>query len=287
MIDSRIETFLTLCKVMNYRKTAEILNMTQPAVTQHIHYLEEFYGCRLFIYDRKSLQMTAEAELLRKYAENVTYQEKQLIARLNDNSVRSISIGATKTIGEYVIAEHIQSYLKAPENRISVYVDNTDNLLKALSEGAIDLALVEGAFDRKKYVSRLYRREPFVGICGRSHGFAGREVSAEELFSENLILREEGSGTRKILEQLLAAQNHSLAEFKRITTISNFGLITRLAEMGQGVTFAYSAVMEHNDKLAMFRVSSREIIREFNYVFLDNPFSKQAVDLFDSFRADQ
>ena len=43
MIDSRMETFLTLCRVMNYRKTAELLNMTQPAVTQHIHYLENHY----------------------------------------------------------------------------------------------------------------------------------------------------------------------------------------------------------------------------------------------------
>ena len=48
MIDTRIETFLTLCRVMNYRKTAELLNMTQPAVTQHIHFLEEQYGCKLF-----------------------------------------------------------------------------------------------------------------------------------------------------------------------------------------------------------------------------------------------
>ena len=61
MIDTRIETFLTLCRVMNYRKTAELLNMTQPAVTQHIHFLEEQYGCKLFSYDRRTLTMTKEA----------------------------------------------------------------------------------------------------------------------------------------------------------------------------------------------------------------------------------
>ena len=86
MTDIRIETFLTLCNVMNYRKTAELLNMTQPAVTQHIHYLENYYNCKLFIYDKKSLQMTREAELLRKYAENVTYQEKRLKTLLSKNA---------------------------------------------------------------------------------------------------------------------------------------------------------------------------------------------------------
>ena len=44
MIDTRVETFLTLCRVMNYRRTAELLHMTQPAVTQHIHFLEARYG---------------------------------------------------------------------------------------------------------------------------------------------------------------------------------------------------------------------------------------------------
>ena len=75
MIDTRVKTFLTLCDILNYRQTAEKLNMTQPAVTQHIHYLENLYGCKLFIYDRRSLKMTPEAEVLKKYAENVLYQE--------------------------------------------------------------------------------------------------------------------------------------------------------------------------------------------------------------------
>jgi DNA-binding transcriptional LysR family regulator len=59
---------------MNYRKTAEALNMTQPAVTQHIHYLENLYHCKLFLYDRKTLHMTEEAKMLKIYAENVLYQ---------------------------------------------------------------------------------------------------------------------------------------------------------------------------------------------------------------------
>lgn len=56
MIDYRVKTFLALCDFMNYRKTAQILNMTQPAVTQHIHFLENQYGCKLFDYDRHSLK---------------------------------------------------------------------------------------------------------------------------------------------------------------------------------------------------------------------------------------
>lgn len=284
MIDTRIETFLTLCRVMNYRKTAEILNMTQPAVTQHIHFLEEQYGCKLFKYDRRTLAMTKEAELLQKYAENVLYQEKKLKAQLDRKDGLSLSIGATKTIGEYVIAEHISAFISDPQNKISVNVNNTQTLLSELSNGRIDFALIEGFFDRGKYASRLYRREPFVGLCSADHPFANRTVPLDKIWSENLILREEGSGTRGILSQLLAESNHSFSEFGGITTIGNFGLIAKLLEMSGCITFAYRAVGENNSNLAEFHVKGWDISREFNYVYLDTPYSKYTVDIFDMCR---
>lgn len=55
MLDYRTETFLTLYEEMNYRRTAERLQMTQPGVTQHIHYLENYYGVKLFVYDGHQL----------------------------------------------------------------------------------------------------------------------------------------------------------------------------------------------------------------------------------------
>lgn len=285
MTDTRIETFLTLCNVMNYRKTAELLNMTQPAVTQHIHYLENYYNCKLFIYDRKSLKMTREAELLRKYAENVTYQEKRLKTLLSEKEGCRIALGATKTIGEYVIAEHIAAFLSDTSNRISVKVDNTENLLAALSAGEIDFALIEGYFDSSKYSSRLYKKEQFVGICGACHPFAEREVSLEEVLTEELILREEGSGTREILRQQLAYRNRSFSDFPRITTVSSFGLASSLLAKGIGITFAYKAVMENDKRLAEFKVKGWKTEHDFSYVFLNNPFSEQAAKHFDSYRS--
>jgi len=284
MIDSRIETFLTLCRVMNYRKTAELLNMTQPAVTQHIHYLENLYNCRLFVYNRKELVMTDRARILKEYAENVLYQQKKLEAKLSDTEEFRLSIGATKTIGEYVITEQVASFLKVPANRLSVNVDNTEHLLRQLSDGEIDFALVEGFFDRSRFAAKLYQKEPFVGLCGKNHPFADKTLPLDVIWNENIILREEGSGTRNIAEQLLLEHNHTFSEFKRITTISNFGLMTQLLEKGEGITFAYRAIKGRSPALAEFKIEGWNVEREFNYVFLDTPFSRRAVEYFDSFR---
>ena len=284
MIDTRIETFLTLCRLMNYRKTAEALNMTQPAVTQHIHYLENLYHCKLFHYDRKTLHMTEEAKMLKIYAENVLYQEKKFKSALCEKNGIHLAIGATKTIGEYVNADHIASFLQSPQNHISVDVDNTENLLLSLQNGKIDFALIEGFFDRTQYASKLYRKEPFVGLCGAHHPLANQTISLEDIFKEHLILREVGSGTRNILEQLLAEHNHTITEFRKITTVSNFGLITALMEKGIGITFAYRAVGERNPELAEFQVKDWNIAREFNYVYLDTPHAENRISYFDKVR---
>ena len=62
MLDFRVDTFLEVCRLMNYTRAAEQLNLTQPAVSQHIRWLEEQYGVRLFHYANKRLSLTEEGE---------------------------------------------------------------------------------------------------------------------------------------------------------------------------------------------------------------------------------
>ena len=158
MIDYRVKTFLALCDFMNYRKTAQILNMTQPAVTQHIHFLENQYGCKLFDYDRHSLKMTREGILLKRYCESVMYQEEKLFEKIKSGEKRLVRFGATKTIGEYVIPEQVERFLQLPDYNVEIEIDNTRYLLDKLKRGELDFALIEGFFDSNDFLSRVYRK---------------------------------------------------------------------------------------------------------------------------------
>lgn len=280
-----METFLTLCETMNYRQAAERLHITQPAVTQHIQYLEAHYGCKLFTYDGRRLAKTEQAELLERGAHAMNYQEERLREDLRLRRAPSLSIGATKTIGEFVIAEHVSRYLEAPGNRLSVDVDNTARILERLNRGKLDFAIVEGYYSRSEYEDCLYQKEPFVGLCAKGHPLAGRTVPLEELWGEDLLLREEGSGTREILENFLTDRNHAVTDFARVTCIGNLGLLGRLLAGGRGITFAYAAAAVGNDRLARFYVEGLELQREFNYVFLRGTGARALVELFDSYRS--
>lgn len=283
MIDPRLITFLTLCKEKNYGRTGDLLNISQPAVTQHIQYLEREYKCKLFTYENKKLSITKEAEILKSFAENIIYQEKVMLEQMKQNPITYLKVGATKTIGEFVICNQVQKFLQAKGNEIYIEVDNTEKLLEKLESGELDFALIEGYFDKNRFQSDLYRKEKFVGICGKEHAFANKAVSFSDLFKEHLYLREGGSGTRKILEINLLNNNHDINQFKKITTIGNFGLLFDLVFKGGGVTFAYESILEKNPQLSAFSLDGIEIFGEFNYVYLDNPESKKRVAIFKEF----
>ena len=280
MLDYRILTFLKLCETMNYRITAEELNMTQPAVTQHIHYLEEEYKCKLFIYNRKKLEKTNQAILLEEYARSAYYNEIYLKRKIKSEDKIKINIGATKTIGEFVIGEKIKKLVKNEKYDISLTIDNTENLIKLMELNKLDFILVEGIFNKDKYGYRLYKKDEFIGICSKNHKFNGKSIKFEELFEEDIIIREEGSGTRRIFEQFLSENSFSLEFFKKKITINNFNLIKELVSANCGISFVYNSVVNKNDDIGKFYFKNK-IEREFNYLYLKNTAAKELVDFFD------
>lgn len=280
MLDYRIDTFLTLCECMNYRKTAEMLHISQPAVTQQIHALENQYGRKLFEYENRRLVKTEAAAILEQYARAAKLQQQDLLQKLESSPIHTLRIGATKTIGDYYLKEDIRWYLQSPDNALTLIVDNTEHLLRLLEENELDFSVVEGFFDKTRFDSILLRREPFVGICRKDHPFAGREVTMEELLQQTIIHREAGSGTRAILEQELRGYNESLQRFHRHICISSFNIILDLVKQGFGVSFVYNILADSDPALAKFSIRGESVVREFNVVYLKYADMGEKIRLF-------
>ena len=280
MLDHRIDTFLVLCECMNYRKAAEILHLTQPAVTQQIQYLERMYHCNLFSYESHKLSKTPAAELMEKYARAAKLHEHALREKLVDQKINTLRVGATKTIGDYFLEESICDFLRKKENALTLIVDNTEHLLKFLEANELDFAVIEGFFDKNRFDSVLLRREPFVGICRKDHPFNGQEVTMDALLQETIIHREDGSGTRAILEQELSGYNESLQRFQRHICISSFKLILELVKRGFGISFVYHILAVSDPELGMFTIKGEPVVREFNIVFLKYADVREKIQLF-------
>ena len=247
MQDFRVETFLTVCRTMNYTRAAEVLNITQPAVSQHIAYLEKAYGARLFDYRGKRLALTEAGELARTTLSTMVHDEhllRERIAAAVSGACITMSVGLTLTAGEYLVAAPLADYLaKRPDICATVRSGGTRELLALLEAGEIDCAFVEGMFDRSAYEWDVYRRERFVCVCAADHTLARGHHRIEDVLSEHLLVREPGSGTRAVLEHALATRNLSLEGFQQTSMVESLDVIKIFVARGLGIAFLYEAAV--------------------------------------------
>ena len=248
MLDFRMETFLAVCRLGSYTRAAEELNITQPAVTQHIQHLQTYYGVRLLDYRSKRLTLTPEGELLRRAALTMRHDEEKLKRELADlrQGRRALRFGATLTVGEYLLPPRLAAYLKAnPDVELHMTVDNTRNLLQKLNAGELDFAVVEGYFRKSEYDYIVWSLEEFLCVCGADSPLAGAPARPlDALFGETLLLRSPGSGSRDVLERVLEERNHRVEDFGRVVEISDLYVIKELVKAGCGITFLYRRAVE-------------------------------------------
>ena len=248
MLDFRTETFLTVCQTMNFTAAARQLNITQPAVSQHIHFLEEQYHTSLFIYQNKQLFLTRSGEILRRHLLTMKNDEKAVMEELKNNitGIETLSIGVTMTIGEYAIVDKLAGFLiQHPEINIHLHYGNTLQLLKLLDSGEISMAIVEGNYPKEYYSHKKYSTEDYIAVCAASHHFmTDHPYTMNDLVHERLLVREEGSGTRNILEQSLMTHGLHISDFIHYIEIENMHTIIGLLKRDCGISFLYKIAVE-------------------------------------------
>ncbi len=280
MLDFRYETFLALNKIGNYTKTAEFLHITQPAVSQHIKFLEKYYGGKLFYYKDKTLLLTQRGKKLYDFVLTMSVDSKHLKNMLcNENiSITQLNFGATLSIGEFVCPEIISQLIKKyPDTHINMPVDNTQVLLRKLQDGEINFAFVEGFFDKSEYGYELFSVENFIAVCGEKHKLCNKAVTLEDILSERIIIREKGSGTRDVFEQILYKNNLSVNSFKKVCEIGNMSTIKHLVSSNIGITFLYKIAVKKELETGILKeinVQNLPVSHEFNFVYLKNSLHK-------------
>ena len=272
MLDFRMETFLAVCQCMNFTRASEQLNITQPAVSQHIRFLEKHYNTKLFRYEGKKLRLTGAGEILRNASLTMMHDELSMQSEMQKSEeTEEIRFGATRTVGDVLMGKILENYLKNyPEAGIHMIVENTKELLKRLDEGTIDFALVEGFFKKSEYDYQKYSDENYIGVCSPDYQFHETPETVENLFQERILLREEGSGTREVLERWLDSQNLSIRDFRQTMEVGSLQTIRELTKAGCGITFLYEAAVKEDLKagtLQKIPLKDFHVSHEFTFIW--------------------
>ena len=274
MVDTRLNTLLTVIETGSYTKAAVKLSLTQPAVSQHIKSLEEEFEVDIFYKSTRKARLTPEGRILEKYAqrENALYQNLLSDLETSRNGIRRFVIGVTPSAEETVVPKMLASYsLKYPDVRITVISDTIKNIYRRINNYEIDLGIVEGNVHDDGLTSLMLDTDYLCLIVSPEHPFARkRSVTLNELKTERLIVRPVSAGTRRMLEGYLYGCSENLNNFRISMEIDNVSTIKDLVRENLGVSIiAHSACAqeERSGKLKVIPIENFRTIREINIVY--------------------
>ncbi len=261
---------------MNFTKAAKELMITQPAVSQHIHFLEDFYEVKLFYHVGKQIHLTEKGNILLQAVTTIKNDVNQLKNQLKQvsNDTPNLKFGVTRTISEAIISKKLVTYIKKYENpSIQMIVGTTKELLKLIDDGIIDFALVEGYFPKNEYDYRILSKEAFVAVSSPSHIFSIPPTKIGDLLHETIITREKGSSSREILQQYLDMKGFSLSDFSCNMEIGALDIIKRLAIEDCGIAFLYETAVEEelsSNQLIKIPLTDFDLTYDFSFIWNKN-----------------
>ncbi len=237
----RIRVFRAVAHHLNFSRAAEELLLTQPAVTQQIKSLEEDLGVPLFDRGGGRISLTAAGEALLPFTDRMKALGEEAygaVASANGQQGGELALGASQTIAQYLLPSLIATFLRSqPKVHVTVRSGNSDEMLEALLAKKIHLALIEGPEQRKDLHIEPFMEDHLVLVVPAGHEWANHEISLHDLEHEPLLMREFGSGSRRVVEQALTHAGLRLKELRfGMETDSTEGLLSSV-EAGLGITF--------------------------------------------------
>lgn len=200
--------FRTVCEnECNSTKAAEVLQMTQPAVSLAIKELEQYYGVRLFDRIGRRLKITDAGQQFLQYAIHISSLFSDMETMLRDwDSKGILRIGASITIGSQFLPNYVKIFSEShPGIDVRVTIEQSERLEQKILANELDCALIEGVAHDPNIVSESYMEDYLSVICAADKGWAqGQIISLDEFKNQRFLLREIGSGTRDVFEHVIA-----------------------------------------------------------------------------------
>jgi DNA-binding transcriptional LysR family regulator len=278
MENFRLKVFRTVAEKLNFRQAAESLYLTQPAVTLQIKALEDELGVQLFNRSGNRIALTEAGGILFTHAGQIAalvMAAQAELGKLKGEELGDLRIGASTTIAQYVLPPLLGDFqLAQPGIRLSVLGANTAVIVAGVLDGNLALGLIEGPSLRRDLKIERFLADEIGVITPAHHEWAGQTISPEQLAKERLILREEGSGTRRVVETALRRAGVRMKQANIVMVLDSTEAIKSAVETGLGIGFVARRAIRKELKLGTLNeltVRGMRIERNFSIVLPRGP----------------
>lgn len=277
----QLEAFVKVSEGGSFSKAAKDLYLTQPTVSAHIAALEKELGVRLFIRNTKEVAMSEDGQELYKYAKQMVELEKKIEERFNlrgDEGKHCITIAASTIPAQYLLPKALIRFKeKYPDEQFKVVETDSAQVVKQIVDGVADVGFT-GTVLEKKYCKYLpFYKDKLNVITPNTERYQKiRELYGTDISwirSEHIIMREEGSGTRKEAEKQLKKIDIQLSDMDIIASIDNQETIKRSVRAGMGISIlSQLATREEvvNGHMLAFEIPESDEGRDINLVYNKN-----------------
>jgi DNA-binding transcriptional LysR family regulator len=292
----KLKVFRVVAELLNYRRAAEELHLSQPAVTSQIRSLEEGLGIALFDRIGRETTLTPAGTTLLEYVRRIEAIANDAIAALapfGGQEGPELSIGASHTIAVYLLPKLLAQLLREwPKLRIHVKGGSTNDVLQALTTHQIAIGFIEAPPHRPDLKVESFGQDELVLIVRPDHHWGSkRPVRAAELVQEPILLREVGSGMRQFVEEYLERNGVLRQQLRTVVDLNSTEGIIAAVEAGLGIGFV--PLMSIEKPLALGNVKTIQlengpIQRQLSIVLLNGPDPRgpagQLVDLIRAYK---
>ncbi|HID64454.1 MAG TPA: LysR family transcriptional regulator [Anaerolineae bacterium] len=238
-----VRSFLEVIKRGSLSEAARTLGVSQPAVSNQIKRLERELGVELLVRgERGVVSLTAAGEAFLAFAGQVAAAHEEMLQRLNhlkEEVSGELVIAASTTPGEFVLPQLLSDFkARYPQVEAKVTIADTRDVVEKVLAHECDIGFIGAPIERPRLTLDPLLKDEIVLAVYPDHPFAGREtIRLEELQGQRLILREEGSGTRRSLEQLLAERGEKLPENNVVLVLGSTHAIIEAIQARLGIGF--------------------------------------------------
>lgn len=276
----RLVVFRAVARQLSFRKAAEELYLTQPAVSLQIKALEEDIGVQLFDRTGSHIALTEAGRVLLACSQQVNtllIEAEQQIAALSGDHAGKLALGASTTIAQYVLPRLLGGFSREhPRVHLTLISGNTEQIVDAVEKQKIALGFIEGPARSRDVKTESFLEDEMVLIVSAAHEWAElKSIPCSEIASASLLMRERGSGTRRVVEMALGRNGVKLSSLRIVMELDSTEAIKSAVEAGLGIGFvsrwAVATDLRFNKSLRIVDIDGLRIKRQFLLTYAAGP----------------
>jgi DNA-binding transcriptional LysR family regulator len=290
MADRRLQVFYTVAKQLSFTKAADILYMTQPAVTFQVKQLEEHFNTRLFERSHGRISLTPTGELVLGYADRIlalTGEMEARVGELTGQVTGPLMIGASTTIAEYQLPRILGEFKnRFPQVQARLTVANSETIAAKVADHSLDVGLIEAPSHNPNLNTVACCEDELVMICTPTHSLANRNsVNAKDIAEQPYVSREHGSGTREVIDEFFRDNGVNPDDLHIEMELGSREAIKGAVEAGLGIAIMSASTVVKEIQLGTLVAIplSPLLTRQLSMVYAPEKFRSKLLDAFITF----